>query len=247
MSAASGSSATALGTALVTGATSGIGRATALRLAGDGWAVVVHGRNPERGAKVVHEIEALGGWAHFVAADLNDVAAVRALVDDVGPVDVLVNNAGASWFGPSAELDETTLQRPVRRQRARRVLRRRRNRAGHGGAVVGEHRQRGQHGRSDRSRRRAAYGATKAALSSMTRSWAAEFSPRGVRVNAVAAGPVFTTPDKTERIEQLGETTLLGRAAQAEEIAEVIAFLASDKASYVTGATVAADGGRTAV
>jgi NAD(P)-dependent dehydrogenase (short-subunit alcohol dehydrogenase family) len=93
----------------------------------------------------------------------------------------------------------------------------------------------------------AAYGATKAALSSMGRSWAAEFSPRGVRVNAVGAGPVFSTPDKSERIEQLAGTTLLGRGAQVEEIAEVIAFLASDKASYLTGATIAADGGRTAV
>ena len=95
----------------------------------------------------------------------------------------------------------------------------------------------------------AAYGATKAALNSMTRSWAAEFSPQGVRVNAVAAGPVFSTPDpeKATFIEQLGTTTLLGRAAQVEEIAEVIAFLASDKASYLTGATLAVDGGRTAV
>ena len=92
----------------------------------------------------------------------------------------------------------------------------------------------------------AAYGATKAALSSMTRSWAAEFSPRGVRVNAVAAGPVFSTPEKAPLIEQLGKTTLLGRGAQVEEIAEVIAFLASDKSSYVTGATLAVDGGRTA-
>ena len=81
----------------------------------------------------------------------------------------------------------------------------------------------------------------------MTRSWAAEFSPRGVRVNAIAAGPVFSTPDKAPLIEQLASTTLLGRGAQVEEIAEVVAFLASDKASYVTGATLAVDGGRTAV
>jgi NAD(P)-dependent dehydrogenase (short-subunit alcohol dehydrogenase family) len=93
----------------------------------------------------------------------------------------------------------------------------------------------------------AAYGATKAALASMTRSWAAEFSPSGVRVNAVAAGPVFSTADRTELIEQLGKTTPLGRGAQVDEIAQVIAFLASDKASYLTGATLAVDGGRTAV
>jgi len=81
----------------------------------------------------------------------------------------------------------------------------------------------------------------------MARSWADEFSPRGVRVNAVAAGPVFSTPGKSDRIEQLGKTTLPGRCAQVEEIAEVIAFLASAKSSYLTGATIAADGGRTAV
>ena len=71
--------------------------------------------------------------------------------------------------------------------------------------------------------------------------------PAGVRVNAVAAGPVYSAPGKAPLTEQLGQTTLLGRGAQVEEIAEVIAFLASDKASYLTGATVAADGGRTAV
>ena len=81
----------------------------------------------------------------------------------------------------------------------------------------------------------------------MTRSWAAEFSPRGVRVNAIAAGPVFSTPENAPFIEQIGKTTLLGRGAQVDEIAEVIAFLASEKASYVTGATLAVDGGRTAV
>jgi NAD(P)-dependent dehydrogenase (short-subunit alcohol dehydrogenase family) len=93
----------------------------------------------------------------------------------------------------------------------------------------------------------AAYGATKATLAAMTRAWAAEFSPSGVRVNAIAAGPVLTPGAAPERIEAFGVMTLLSRAAQPSEIAEILAFLASPKASYVTGAVIAADGGRTAI
>ena len=246
MGAANGSTSTP-GTALVTGATSGIGRATALRLARDGWVVVVHGRNPERGTEVVGEIGADGGRARFVAADLNDLTSVRTLVDEAGAVEVLVNNAGASWFGPTAELDEATFNdlfagnvraayflvagiAPAMAERG-------------SGSIINVASMAGQIGLAGG----AAYGATKAALSSMARSWAAEFSPRGVRVNAIAAGPVFSTAGKSDRTEALGKTTLLGRGASVDEIAEVIAFLASGKSSYITGATIAADGGRTAV
>jgi NAD(P)-dependent dehydrogenase (short-subunit alcohol dehydrogenase family) len=94
----------------------------------------------------------------------------------------------------------------------------------------------------------AAYGATKASLEAMTRAWAAEYSGSGVRVNAIAPGPVYTaTASGPEFITALGETTPMRRASQPEEIAEVIAFLASPKASYITGAVIPVDGGRTAV
>ena len=93
----------------------------------------------------------------------------------------------------------------------------------------------------------AAYGATKGALASMTRSWAAEFGPAGVRVNGVGAGPACTAIQSPEQTQAVGETTIMARAAQPGEIASVIAFLASPRASYVTGAIFAADGGRTAI
>ena len=93
----------------------------------------------------------------------------------------------------------------------------------------------------------AAYGATKAALGSLAQTWAAEYSPSGVRVNTVAAGPIHTRPEERDLFDTLGATTALKRAADPAEIAEVVAFLASPAASYVTGAIVAADGGRTAI
>jgi NAD(P)-dependent dehydrogenase (short-subunit alcohol dehydrogenase family) len=93
----------------------------------------------------------------------------------------------------------------------------------------------------------AAYGATKGALDSLTRAWAAEFSSSNVRVNGVIAGPVYTRPDERAAYDAIGATTALKRAAQPEEIAQVVTFLVSPRASYVTGALIAADGGRTAI
>jgi NAD(P)-dependent dehydrogenase (short-subunit alcohol dehydrogenase family) len=234
-------------TALVTGSTSGIGKATALALARDGFDVVVHGRDERRGAATVQEINAAGGRARFVAGDLSDTADVERLADETGEIDVLVNNGGFSWFGPTDQLDVSTYDRlfdsNVRSAyQLVAAFAPRMAKAGRG-SIVSVDSMAGRVGLAGS----AAYGATKAALTAMTRAWAAEFSPAGVRVNTVAPGPVRSNGADPERIEALGRTTLLGRAADPEEVAEVIAFLASDKSAYVTGAVIPIDGGRSAV
>jgi NAD(P)-dependent dehydrogenase (short-subunit alcohol dehydrogenase family) len=233
--------------ALVTGASSGIGRAAAEALGRHGAEVVVHGRDAARGSAVVDTITAEGGKARFVAADLADPHQLDDLAGQARRVDVLVNNAGFSWFGPTAELDVATFDRlfaaNVRAPYFLVAALAPQMAARNGGSIVNIASMAGQIGLAGS----AAYGATKATLASMTRSWAAEFSPSGVRVNAIAAGPVLTAGATSERTEALGATTLLSRAAQPGEIAEVVAFLASPKASYITGAVIAADGGRTAI
>ena len=183
----------------------------------------------------------------FVAGDLTNLAELDNLVEQVGSIDILVNNAGFSWFGPTADLDVATFDRlfaaNVRAPYFLVAALAPKMAARGSGTIISLGSMAGQVGLAGA----AAYGATKATLASMTRSWAAEFSSVGVRVNAIAPGPVFTGGASPDRIEGLGATTLLGRAAQPGEIAEVIAFLASPKASYITGALVAADGGRTAI
>jgi NAD(P)-dependent dehydrogenase (short-subunit alcohol dehydrogenase family) len=233
--------------ALVTGATSGIGRAAAEELGRHGAELIVHGRDPGRGSAVVDTITAQGSKARFVAADLSDPAQLDHLVEQAGAVDVLVNNAGFSWFGPTADLDVATFDRlfaaNVRAAYFLVAALAPKMAARGGGSIISLGSMAGQIGLAGG----AAYSATKATLAAMTRSWAAEFSPSGVRVNAVAAGPVLTSGAAPDRIEALGATTLLARPAQPGEIAGLIAFLASPKASYITGAVIAADGGRTAI
>jgi NAD(P)-dependent dehydrogenase (short-subunit alcohol dehydrogenase family) len=233
--------------ALVTGATSGIGRAAACELGRHGAEVIVHGRDVARGGAVVDAITAGGGKARFAAADLSEQGQLDELVDQAGPVDVLVNNAGISWSGPTAELDVATFDRlftsNVRAPYYLVAALAPKMAARRSGSIVNIGSMAGQVGMPGN----AAYGATKGALAAMTRSWAAEFSPAGVRVNAIAAGPVYTPIQSAEKAEAVGATTVMARVAQPEEMASVVVFLASPDASYITGAVIAADGGRTAV
>jgi NAD(P)-dependent dehydrogenase (short-subunit alcohol dehydrogenase family) len=233
--------------ALVTGATSGLGRAIALKLASDGFEVIVHGRDAPRGAQTVEAIERAGGRARFVAADLGSPSDVTRLAQEVGDIDVLVNNGGFSMFGPTTDLEvdrfDAIFASNVRAPYLLVAALAPGMAARGSGSIINISSMVADVGLSGG----AVYGATKGALNSMTRAWAAEFSPSGVRVNAVAPGPVFTEGALRQRTEALGTTTILNRAANAAEIAEVVSFLASPKASYMTGAIVAVDGGRTAI
>jgi NAD(P)-dependent dehydrogenase (short-subunit alcohol dehydrogenase family) len=240
-------------TALVTGATSGIGKATALALAACGAFLAVSGRDKDQGKAVVDAIHASGGSATFVAADLVDAAAATDLAERAtaalgGRVDILVNNAGVFPFGPTSSFDETTFDAsyalnvkapwflvaalaPAMAERG-------------SGAIVNVSTMVAGFGVEGMG----LYGSTKAALELLTKSWAAEFGPKGVRVNTISPGPTRTegTAGMGDALEQLASLAPAGRPATPEEIAAGILFLVSEDASFVQGAALAADGGRLA-
>jgi NAD(P)-dependent dehydrogenase (short-subunit alcohol dehydrogenase family) len=235
-------------TAVITGGTSGVGRGTALLLARTGAQVVITGRDVERGHAVVDEITGVGGAGRFVRADLTNGADVRELADQVGPVDMLVNNAGYWEIGPTAQTTETGFDAmfainvkgpffltavfaPAMAAR------------GHG-AIVNVSTMVAVRGAAGM----AAYGASKAALESLTRSWAAEFGPAGVRVNAVALGPTHTpgTASTADMLAALADASPLRRVNEPSDVAKAIRYLLSDTASSITGAVLPVDGGRVA-
>lgn len=233
--------------ALVTGATSGIGRAIARSFAAAGAEVVVTGRRAELGEETVELITGDGGKATYVQADFGEVAEVERLAQLVGEVDILANNAGYYPMVPTTALTPDEYQRiydvNLRSAYFLTAAIAPRMAAGGGGTIVNT----SSIGARIGMPVAAAYSGTKAALESMTRSWAVEFGPSGVRVNAVCAGAVRTeTLLSMVPEEVLQETSAqgpLGRIGTAEEIAEVVLFLASPRSSFVTGAVIVADGG----
>ena len=234
-------------TALVTGGTAGIGLACARLLAGAGATVIVTGRDQHRGEVAVGQIP---GSARFLPADLSDAVSVQALVDQAGDVDILINNAasfpGALTVDQTVASFETTFDTNVRGTYfltaglVPGMLGRRRGSIVNVTSMVAS---KGVGGAST-------YGASKAAVESLTRSWAAEFGPYGVRVNSVAPGPTKTEGVEAQwrdTNEELGRALPLGRTAAPDEIAHAVLFLASPRASFITGTTLHADGGGTAV
>lgn len=241
-------------TALITGGTSGIGRAAANKLAQLGIHVLVVGRNAERGRITVGEIRAQGGEADFIPSDLRGVPSVHevariAVELGKGHVDILINNAGVFPFGPTEQTTEEMFDSvyslnvktpyflvgelaPLMAKRGK-------------GAIVNVSTMVADYGVSGMS----LYGSSKAAINLLTKAWAAEYGRSGVRVNAVSPGPTRTEGSEPmgQALDQLAAQAPAGRPASPDEIAEAIVFLATDRSSFVYGAKIAIDGGRTAV
>jgi 3-oxoacyl-[acyl-carrier protein] reductase len=241
--------------ALVTGASSGIGAATAATLADLGAAVAIGYHQHRKGAEETRErITAAGGRAIALAADLREASAVRSLVaratDQLGPIDILVNNAGSLVMRrgirdiAEQELDDIlalNLKSAVMAAQAVAgpMIERRR------GAIVNVVSIAGHTGGGPGA---GAYAASKAALTSYTKSLARELAPHGIRVNAVSPGvidtpfhEVFSTP---EMMRNFVAGIPMGRVGTAAECATVIAFLASPAASYIAGETIEVNGGQ---
>jgi len=239
-------------TALVTGSTGGLGVAIATALAAEGAFVIISGRDKQRGDKVVADIRTMGGQADFVAADIGaGETEIRRLAEQAttaagGRIDILVNNAALLMMPkPTADIDERELQdafavnvfapflltgllAPAMAERG-------------SGAIVNIGSNTGLRG----SAGSAVYSGNKAILHSFTKSWADEYGPSGVRVNAVAPGPISTERAKefAEHVAPMLASIPSRRMTTPEEVAASVVFMASDDAANIHGAILSVDGG----
>jgi NAD(P)-dependent dehydrogenase (short-subunit alcohol dehydrogenase family) len=238
--------------ALVTGGTSGIGKATAIAFARAGAKVVLTGRREKEGAAIVDEIKKLGGEAAFVRGDVAKDSDVKSMVDftvkKFGRLDIAFNNAGVEWMGPIDQATEAEYRRvfdinvwgvlnsmrheiPVMLQNG-------------GGAIVNTSSVAGHIGLAQVS----VYIASKHAVEGLTKSVALEFAKQNIRINAIAPGVIqtemldrFAGEDETRA--HLTSITPVGRIGASEEIAAGVLYLASDDAKFTTGSSLVVDGG----
>ncbi len=235
----------------MTGASSGIGQATALRLAQDGFHVLVHfHQNEAGGAETAKRIEAGGGSSALIRFDVRESAAAEQALDDyfkqVDPesrFEVLVNNAGIHSDGLAGMMSDKVFESVIEsningpfylmRWSVRRMIRQR------SGSIVNVSSLAGQTGNPGQIN----YAASKAALIAMTKTLAMEVGPRGIRVNAVAPGFIDTAMVTKIPKEQVVERIPLRRFGTSEEVANVISFLCSSQSSYITGHTLSVNGG----
>lgn len=249
--------------ALITGGTSGIGRTTALLFAREGATVIITGRRVEKGEAVVSQIEAEGGRAFFIPADHTRAEDCRRVIErvmaDFGRLDILFNNAGVVTSGTAEDTSEedwrytlelnvtavwrmSKLALPHMRQQGGGVIV---NNASDWGLVAGEE--------------AVAYCTSKGAVVQMTRAMALDHARENIRVNAVCPGDTFVERwvedgyfqgsggvDRETALQESGAALPMGRAGWPGEIAQAVLFLASDESSFMTGATLAVDGGNTA-
>jgi NAD(P)-dependent dehydrogenase (short-subunit alcohol dehydrogenase family) len=242
---------------LITGALTGIGRATASAFAQEGARIIVSGRREEEGRKLETELRELGAEAEFIRADVRHEDDVRNLVDQTvqrfGRLDVAVNNAGTEGkTGPiteqspesyAATFDTNVLGTLLSLKHELRVMS-----AQKSGSIVNLSSTFGRVGAPGAS----LYVASKHAVEGLTKSAALEGAPFGVRVNVVAPGPIETEmlsrfAGSDERKASFAAGVPLKRLGRAEEIAEAIVFLASDKASFISGSSVPVNGGKAAL